>query len=83
MSKSTGIHIGPQTAVGSWSLVTENASGMWQEVGHSLFSPLGSTLASFPSLSALDSGMSTSLAVAPTTILGYFMGRTWRQWEET
>lgn len=50
---------------------------MWQEVGHSPFSPLGSTLAGFPSLSALNSGM--SLAVAPATILGYFMGRTWRQ----
>ena len=33
--------------------------------------------------SALDFGMSVSLAVAPTTILGHFMGPTWSQWEET
>lgn len=56
---------------------------MRQEVGPALPSPPGSLWQGFPSLLALDSSMSTSLAVAPTTILGYFMGPTWSQWEET
>lgn len=57
---------------------------MRQAVGPVLPSPPAlEPLAGFPSLLALDSSMSTSLAVAPTTILGYFMGPTWSQWEET
>ena len=40
-------------------------------------------LAGSASPSALDFGMSVSLAVAPTTILGRFTGPTWSQWEET
>lgn len=76
MSKSTSIHIGLQMAVDSWSLVTEDTGGLCQEVGPSPTLPAQGPLAGFPSPLALDSGMSTSLAAAPTTILGHFMGPT-------
>lgn len=83
MSKSTGIHSSLQMAVGSWPLVREDTRGLCQEVGPSPALPTRGPLAGFPSPLALDSGMSTSLAVAPTTILGHFMGPTCSQWEET
>lgn len=43
----------------------------------------GNALAVSTLPSALGSGMTTSLAMAPTTILGYFTGPAWSQWEET
>lgn len=70
---------------GCGEMVTGNRGHEWHVAGGgpSLALSPREPLAGFPSLLALDSRMSTSLAVAPTTILGYFMGPTWSQWEET
>lgn len=83
MSKSSGTSCWPPDGCGSQ--IGGNGGWEWPVAGGSsgpTLSP-GSALAGSTLLSALSSGTATSLAVAPTTILGHFMGPTWSQWEET
>lgn len=54
-----------------------DVSNPWHEVGPSpTLSPWGALWQASPAPSALGSGMAASLAVALTTILGYFTGPT-------